>query len=76
MSRGAALDCRSCAHFNARAVDLEAAFPGLASLSSAFASVRAHDGLCAWHDRYVAASSLCERFRERGGVAIGLIEPA
>ncbi len=61
MSPGVALDCRSCEYFNARAEDLEAAFPGLASLSSAFASVRAHDGLCAQHERYVSASSVCDR---------------
>jgi hypothetical protein len=36
--------------------------PGLSSLSSAYAAVRADDGICAVHDRYVAASSVCADF--------------
>jgi hypothetical protein len=53
--------CRNCRHFDALAADIEANFPGLASLSSAYSSVRAGDGLCALNDRYIAASSVCER---------------
>jgi hypothetical protein len=34
--------------------------PGLSSLSSAHAAVRAQDGLCAVHERYVAESSICD----------------
>ena len=56
---GEAAACRSCRHFEAQAAALEAALPGLSSLSSAYASVRAGDGLCALHVRYVAASSVC-----------------
>jgi hypothetical protein len=41
---------------------LERTLPGLASLSSAYAAVRADDGLCSVHDRYVAGSSSCARY--------------
>jgi hypothetical protein len=51
--------CTDCRHFNGRPLDIEAALPGLSSLSSAYAAVRSDDGICALHDRYVAASSLC-----------------
>jgi|HubBroStandDraft_1064217.scaffolds.fasta_scaffold1722414_1 hypothetical protein len=51
--------CRNCLHFNALAADIELSFPGLASLSSAYSSVRAEDGLCRLNDRYLAASSVC-----------------
>jgi hypothetical protein len=54
-----ARSCAGCRHFNGRALDIEAAMPGLASLSSAFAAVRSDDGICAEHGRYVAASSVC-----------------
>src|ERR1700722_1912504 len=55
--------CASCRHFNGRPLEIEAAFPGLSSLSSAYAAVRSDDGLCALHDRYVAGSSVCEGYR-------------
>ena len=51
--------CAGCRHFNDRPLDLEAALPGLSSLSSAYAAVRSQDGICALHDRYVAATSRC-----------------
>jgi hypothetical protein len=59
--------CFDCWQFNAAPLYLEAALPGLSSLSSAFAAVRAGDGLCAVHDRYVAASSLCDRYHGPAG---------
>jgi hypothetical protein len=34
--------------------------PGLSALSSAYASVRAADGLCTLWDRYAADSSSCD----------------
>jgi hypothetical protein len=58
--RGSCADCR---YFNARPLDIEAALPGLSSLSSAYGAVRSGDGLCAVHDRYIAASSLCAQHR-------------
>jgi hypothetical protein len=51
--------CIGCRFFLHEPRVLERALPGLASLSSAYASVRDNDGLCAVHDRYVAASSSC-----------------
>jgi hypothetical protein len=55
--------CLDCSQFNAAPLDIEAALPGLASLSSAYAAVRSNDGLCNFHDRYVAASSVCAQYR-------------
>jgi hypothetical protein len=57
--------CADCRHFNGQPLDIEAAFPGLSSLSSAYAAVRSDDGICAAHDRYVAASSVCAAYRDR-----------
>lgn len=51
--------CRTCRHFRNDASFLEAALPGLASLSSGYGSVRADDGLCLLHDRYLGARSSC-----------------
>ncbi len=51
--------CAGCRYFSDQAAELEASLPGLACLSSAYASVRAQDGICEWHRRYVAASSVC-----------------
>ncbi|MBS0373961.1 MAG: hypothetical protein JSR73_05245 [Proteobacteria bacterium] len=53
--------CRDCRFFEAGAVELEAALAGLSSLGSAFGSVRAADGLCRLHDRYLDGASRCER---------------
>jgi hypothetical protein len=53
------MSCSTCAHFDPRPAAIEAAFPGLSSLSSAHAAVKAADGLCARHERYVAASRVC-----------------
>jgi hypothetical protein len=57
--------CLECRHFMHEPHALERALPGLASLSSAYAAVRADDGLCAVHDRYVASSSTCARHSSR-----------
>jgi hypothetical protein len=55
--------CGNCRYFNARPLDIEAALPGLSSLSSAYAAVRSGDGICAVHDRYLGASSVCAQHR-------------
>jgi hypothetical protein len=55
--------CLDCSEFNAAPLDIEAALPGLASLSSGYAAVRSNDGLCNLHQRYVAASSVCAQYR-------------
>jgi hypothetical protein len=54
--------CRRCRHFECAPAAVEAALPGLSSLSSAYAAVRANDGICLIHDRYVAESSLCAQY--------------
>jgi len=64
--------CVSCRYFRNGAAFLEAAIPGLASLSSASASVRADDGLCLLHDRYRGARATCARF----AVTLGASPPA
>jgi len=57
--------CAQCMHFRNDPAALEAAFPGLASLSSARGSVRADDGLCARHERYLSARASCAEFHAR-----------
>jgi hypothetical protein len=44
--------------------EVEAALPGLSSLSSAYAAVRCSDGICTVHERYIAPSSICPAFEE------------
>jgi hypothetical protein len=51
--------CRTCRHFFNASPAIESALPGLSSLSSAYAAVRAEDGVCSMHDRYIAAESVC-----------------
>jgi hypothetical protein len=59
MSARDAAACRTCRHFEQRAPVLEWMLPGLSALSSAYASVRAGDGLCKLRGRYAADSSSC-----------------
>ena len=54
--------CGACAAFDADPARVEAAFPGLAAMSSGHASVRARDGLCARRARYLPASATCPDF--------------
>jgi hypothetical protein len=60
-----ATQCASCAHFRNEPEYLEAAFAGLVSLGSAYGSVRAEDGLCLLHDRYLGAHCSCADFTAR-----------
>jgi hypothetical protein len=55
--------CLFCAHFQNRPAELESAMAGLVSLSSAYGSTRADDGLCQRHDRYVTANARCHDFK-------------
>ncbi len=55
--------CQNCVHFHNDAATIEAAVPGLGSLGSAHACVRADDGLCLKHDRFVTQGSNCRFFR-------------
>ena len=55
--------CRQCRHFRNDPAYLEAAIKGLATMSSAYGSVRADDGLCLHHDRYLSAEAGCADFQ-------------
>ena len=57
--------CGDCVHFRNDPAYLEAAMPGLSSLSSAYGSVRADDGICLRHDRYLSARAGCADFFAR-----------
>jgi hypothetical protein len=52
-------------HFERDPAKIEAAIPGLRSMGSGFASVRANDGLCRKHERYLSAQSSCADFARR-----------
>jgi hypothetical protein len=62
--------CPTCRFFDNAVDSIEAAFPGLKTMSSAHASVRADDGLCSLHDRYVASASTCSAHRPRMAAAV------
>jgi hypothetical protein len=59
--------CWACRHFRNRPEEIEAAFPGLAVLSSAYGSVRAEDGICLFHERYFPARATCGDFSAAEG---------
>jgi hypothetical protein len=54
--------CQACRHFRNDPAYIEAAFKGLTSFSSGYASARADDGLCTLHDLYLSADSTCSCF--------------
>jgi len=54
--------CGVCAYFRNDPAYLEAALPGLTSLSSAGISARSDDGLCTKHERYLSARASCADF--------------
>jgi hypothetical protein len=59
--------CGNCTHFRNDPAWLEQAIPGLASFSSGDASVRAEDGVCLHHDRYLGAHASCADFTAASG---------
>ena len=66
VARGAGLledSCGSCRYFCQSPHEIESQMPGLRSLGSVYASVRASDGLCCRHDRYLGASSYCDEYQ-------------
>lgn len=67
--RGGVVDpsnlCGICRHFRNDAAYLERAIPGLSSLSSATASVRADDGICELRGMYLSARASCAEFDVR-----------
>lgn len=54
--------CGACRFFRNDPAYLEAAFPGMASMGSGHASVKADDGICLRHDRYHSAHASCDEF--------------
>ncbi len=54
--------CGTCRHFCREPHEIEAQLPGMRSLGSVYGSVRAADGICRLHDRYLAASSSCPSY--------------
>jgi hypothetical protein len=54
--------CGNCSFFQNEDRALEAVLEGMTIMGSAFASGRSEDGLCARHDRYLAADSFCADF--------------
>jgi hypothetical protein len=56
-------DCGTCGHFRNDAAFLEASFPGLTAMSSAYADVRLDDGLCTLHDVLLRATASCSNYR-------------
>lgn len=61
-------NCGSCRHFLADAATLEEQLGGFASLGSAYGSVRAGDGLCRHHNRYLSARAQCVSHAARDDV--------
>ncbi len=62
MKTASILTCRNCRFFNGDPAAIEAAFPGLNSLSSAYSSVRAEAGICSRRELFVSPSRGCEDF--------------
>ena len=65
MTDDAGRRCRACRSFRNDPVFMEATFPGLNVLSSAWASVRADDGVCLRHERHLSAEATCPDFERR-----------
>ena len=61
--------CQTCRHFAGSGDEIEQRLPGLRTLGSAYGSVRAADGLCRLHDRYLAAASHCAFYGARATAA-------
>jgi hypothetical protein len=51
--------CGSCRYFCQSPHEIESQMPAMRSLGSGHASVRASDGLCRRHDRYLGQRSHC-----------------
>jgi hypothetical protein len=55
--------CGRCKHFTTAPRDLERDMPGLAAMGSGYSAVRAGDGLCRLHDRYLCRTHFCGAFQ-------------
>ncbi|TSJ42648.1 hypothetical protein FO440_00200 [Mucilaginibacter corticis] len=61
--------CRDCVHFENDPAIIEKTYPGLAIMSSGYASVRDCDGICNFNDLYLSAHDSCPNFTARAGKA-------
>ena len=52
--------CANCRYFSGAPREVEALLPGMRTLGSAYGSVRATEGVCVLHNRYVDPSSRCD----------------
>jgi hypothetical protein len=66
-----ARSCGNCCHLTRAGEALEAELPQLRTLSSAYAAVRADDGLCGVHHRYVASYYGCVAYEAAANQAAG-----
>jgi len=57
--------CRACIHFDNDPRRIEAEFPGLTALGSAYGSSRAEDGICDLRELFLSANGWCDRFSPR-----------
>jgi hypothetical protein len=57
--------CGACRQFANDGTSLETAFPGLVTMGSGFASVRANDGVCKLRGIYLSDRAGCMRFEAR-----------
>ena len=71
MERIMTVACRDCRFFDGDPESIEAAFPGLKSLSSAYSSVRADAGICNRRELFVSPSKVCEDFERAAGFHTG-----
>jgi hypothetical protein len=60
--------CLRCRHFRNSPRYMERVYPGMATLSSGYASVRKDDGICLERDLYRSADGTCDRFDARAPV--------
>lgn len=51
--------CANCRYFSGAPREVEALLPGMRTLGSAYGAVRATDGICRLHDRYLDPASRC-----------------
>jgi hypothetical protein len=63
--------CGNCRHFSNEPLQIERGLPGLGSLGSAHGAVRDQDGICAKHERYLRASSVCAAHEFKSASARG-----
>lgn len=66
-SHGLTLDCQGCADFVDDPARIEAAFPGIAALSSAWGSARGRAGICLRSGTFQDPQPVCPEFAARTG---------